>query len=80
VKIKVPGNIENLQSMVMRTGIAGEWCCPSENHYQYRTNAGAILNWWESTGTVTFQGPGAAAANLKAAFVREADIDTHPIT
>ena len=55
--------------MVMLTGIAGEWR-QGENLHQYRADSGAVLNWWESTGTVTFQGPEAAAGNLKTAFLK----------
>jgi hypothetical protein len=55
--------------MVMLTGIAGEWR-QGENLHQYRADSGAVLNWWKSTGTVTFQGPEAAAANLKTAFLK----------
>jgi hypothetical protein len=69
VKIKFPGDFESLQSVVMFTGIAGEWR-EGENHHQYRAETGAVFNWWRSTGTVTFQGPEAAAANLKAAFLK----------
>ena len=69
MKIKFPGDFESLQSVVMLTGIEGEWS-ERENHHQYRADTGAVLNWWRSTGTVTFQGPEAAAANLKAAFLK----------
>jgi hypothetical protein len=60
---------DSLKSMVMLTGIAGEWR-QGENLHQYRADSGAVLNWWKSTGTVTFQGPEAAAANLKTAFLK----------
>jgi hypothetical protein len=69
VKIRFPGNFESLQSFVMLTGIAGQWR-QRENHYQFRADTGAVLNWWRSTGTITFQGSEAAAANLKAAFLK----------
>jgi len=71
MKLKYSGNFESLQLLVMLTGIVGEWC-RGENHHQYRANSGAVLNWWKSTGTVTFQGPDAEAANLKAVFVKVA--------
>jgi hypothetical protein len=67
VKIRFSANFESLESVVMLTSIAGEWR-EGENHHQYRADTGAVLNWWKSTGTVTFQGPEAAAANLKVAF------------
>jgi hypothetical protein len=58
---------DSLKSMVML--IAGEWR-QGENLHQYRADSGAVLNWWKSTGTVTFQGPEAAAGNLKTAFLK----------
>lgn len=69
MRIRFPGDFESLQSVVMLTSIAGEWR-QGENHYQYRADTGGVLNWWKSTGTVTFQGPEAAAANLKVAFLK----------
>ena len=56
MKMKFPGTFETLESTVMLTSIAGKWR-QGENHHQYR-------------GTVTFQGPETAAANLKAAFLK----------
>jgi hypothetical protein len=58
---------DSLKSMVMLTGIAGEWR-QGENLHQSRADSGAVLNWWKSTGTVKIQGPEAAPANLKTAF------------
>jgi len=73
VKMKYRGDFKTLQLTLLRTGIEGEWRL-GENHNQYRANTGAVLNWWESTGTITFQGPGAAADDLKAAFLEKAVI------
>ncbi len=42
----------------------------AKNHHQYRAYDGAVLNWWKSTGTVTFQGPDVEAMALKAAFLK----------
>lgn len=33
-------------------------------HYQYRRPDGAVCNWWPSTGTISCQGPEAAAAEM----------------
>jgi len=49
-------------------GIGGEWR-KRENHHQYRAATGAVLNWWKSTGTITFEGPESAAKDLEAAFL-----------
>jgi hypothetical protein len=58
-----------VREVVAGTGIAGEWF-EGENHCQFCTTTGAVLNYWKSTGTITFQGPELAAAELKAAFMR----------
>ena len=44
-----------LQDEVKLTGIAGEWR-DLENHKQFPADTGAVLNWWQSTGTISFQG------------------------
>jgi hypothetical protein len=41
---------------VSRTGVTGQWRELKNGHKQFRTKGGAILNWWESTGTIQFQG------------------------
>jgi hypothetical protein len=37
-------------------GISGYWRELKNCHKQFRTETGAILNWWESSGTIQFQG------------------------
>ena len=49
------GTYAALQDEVKRTGIAGEWL-DLGNHKQFRADTGAVLNWWQSTGTISFQG------------------------
>ena len=66
---KIRGNFEELQELVEATGIDGEWIERGQ-HKQYRADSGAILNFWESTGTVNFQGPEPAAQELEAAVCR----------
>lgn len=65
------GNFKVLRYAVKRTGIPGEWT-KDENQYQFRATGGAVLNYWKSTGTITFQGPELAAAELKAMVLRRA--------
>jgi uncharacterized protein YjlB len=45
-----------LERIVARTGLSGVWVQLTRNHRQFRAETGEILNWWESTGTVLFQG------------------------
>src|SRR4029077_9907017 len=64
---KFRGRFKELQELVAGTGISGEWV-ESRQQIQYRTDSGAILNYWESTGTVNFQGSHDSAKELQAAM------------
>jgi hypothetical protein len=65
------GDFNALRQVVSLTGIAGEWT-KTENHCQFRAGSGAVLNYWKTTGTITFQGSERAAAELKAMLLRRA--------
>jgi hypothetical protein len=68
IVIKFYGTYEGLQNQLARTGIGGVWR-DLRNQKQYVANTGAILNWWQSTKTVYFQGgPPVAKEELEAAF------------
>jgi hypothetical protein len=59
------GDLEKLKKCVARTSVTGQWRKIENHQVQFLTNDGAILNWWESTGTITFQGRKLAAEKLK---------------
>ncbi len=59
------GTYEELQDDVKQTGIYGDWRDLGDQK-QFRADTGAILNWLQSTGAITFQGPGLAAEELGA--------------
>jgi hypothetical protein len=65
------GNFKVLRYVVARTGIPGKWTTEG-NHRQFRTNSGAVLNYWKTTGTINFQGSERAAAELRAMLLRRA--------
>jgi hypothetical protein len=65
------GDFNALRQVVSLTGIAGRWT-KTENHCQFRAGSGAVLNYWKTTGTITFQGSERAAAELKAMLLRRA--------
>jgi len=65
------GNFKAVRQVVRRTGIAGEWSV-TQNHCQFRAANGAVLNYWKSTGTINFQGPESAAAELKTTILQRA--------
>lgn len=70
MKLKFVGNYAKLQMCVSRTRLDGEWRNLKYGQMQYRTNDGGYLNWWEGTGTITFQGHNLAAREeLTEAFI-----------
>jgi hypothetical protein len=69
MKLKFRGNYRRLQKCVSRTGLGGGWRDLKHGQQQYRTDDGGILNWWQSTGTITFQGEQSAAKELERAFI-----------
>ena len=58
--LKFLGDYLKLKKCVSRTGVTGQWRELKNGHKQFRTNTGAILNWWESIGydPVSRPGPG----------------------
>jgi len=69
MSLKFRGSYCELKECVLLTGFDGEWHDLKNHHKQYRTNDGGILNWWETTGTITFQGQESAAKQLEDAFI-----------
>jgi hypothetical protein len=64
------GNYTKLQKCVSRTRLDGEWRELKYGQKQFRTDDGGYLNWWEGTGTITFQGSNLAArGELAEAFI-----------
>ena len=66
---KFCGSYEQLQSCVRRAGENGEWR-DLGNQKQFRTDSGAILNWYESTHTVFMQGREPGKTNFEDVFWR----------
>jgi hypothetical protein len=71
------GDFKVLRYVVARTDISGEWT-KGDNHRQFRAASGAVLNYWKSKGTITFQGPELAAAKLKAMLLKRAVVVKQP--
>jgi hypothetical protein len=72
MKPRFLGDIARLKKCVLRTGVPGKWRELENRQKQDRTDDGAMLNWWESTGTILFQGQKPAIPEFKRAFVRAA--------
>jgi hypothetical protein len=73
------GDFKALRRLVMLTGIPGEWTKGKNGHRQFRTANGAVLNYWKTTGTVTFQGRDLPAAELKAMILKRAIVIRVPV-
>jgi hypothetical protein len=56
----------------MRCQHAVLWQLAQSGQRQYRTDDGAILNWWESSGTISFQGKDSGRV-FEHAFMAEAE-------
>ena len=73
------GDFKALRRLVTLTGIPGEWTKGKNGHRQFRTANGAVLNYWKSTGTITFQGRDLPAAELKAMVLQRAIVIRVPV-
>jgi len=71
MSLKFRGNYISLKKCVARTKFDGDWRELENHHRQYRTDDGAVLNWWERTGTITFQGHD-KNKDFENAFINEA--------
>jgi hypothetical protein len=72
MKLTFWGNFKKLDKCMLRTDVTGQWREIENNQTQYCTDDGAFLNWWESSGTITFQGQKLAKEKLEKLFVRVA--------
>ena len=52
---KFEGTFEEFKAIVEKTGIKGEWQ-EGGGKFTFRSKQGGILNWWESSGTIQYQG------------------------
>ena len=73
------GDFKTFRGIVALAGIPGEWKKLPNGQRQYRTHDGAVLNYWKSTGRITFQGRELPAAELKAMVLQRAIIIRVPV-
>jgi len=73
------GNFKVLRYAVARTDVPGEWTKEKNGLRQFRTVNGAVLNYWKSTATISFQGRELAAAKLKAMILQRAVVIRVPV-
>ncbi|PSJ16210.1 TIR domain-containing protein [Nitrosomonas supralitoralis] len=72
---KFKGTFKELQSLVDKTRIGGEWK-DLGNQKQFKTNCDAVLNWWESSKTIQFQGDKVAALLFEKSFTASKSVDS----
>jgi hypothetical protein len=65
---KFLGTILELKAVVTTLNDTHGYWIDERNWHQYRASNGAILNWWHTTKTLSFQGPSSAADDLERAF------------
>ncbi|MFO2668700.1 nucleotide-binding protein [Legionella pneumophila serogroup 1] len=71
---KFEGSYQDIQDKVLQIGIEGIWKELSNGQKQYKTNDNAILNWWETSKTISFQGPETAKKRLESAFFESSSV------
>ncbi len=64
--MKHKGSFEDLKTLVRGVGREIAHSGPSGSAHQIKTEDGAVINWYESTGTVQFQGAPEARKKLEA--------------
>jgi len=59
------GTADQLKELVKSTSIDGIWDQKNHGQQQFKSSDGAILNWWPTKGTISFQGKEAAKTRLE---------------
>lgn len=77
---KFRGTIEELQSLIQKAGIRGDWDDDGQGKHSFRSKEAGVLNWWPSTGTLNLQGPADAKARLEAALAAPSTGQTSGVT
>lgn len=70
--MKFHGSPEELKKKIEASGVPGQWPVVSEERIQFRSQRGTVLNWWKSTGTISFQGPETDRQALEAVLNKDA--------
>lgn len=63
--MRFSGNLQDLKQKLRELEEVGEWREINANQFQFRTKNRAVLNWYPSTGNITFQGAPSSANQLK---------------
>ncbi len=66
---KYHGSCDELEAIVASTGIKGDWSDDGAGKHTFRSRTGGMLNWWESKGTLLFQGSADAKKELEQSII-----------
>ena len=66
---KFKGDFSELKAIVDGLNCSGEWA-EDDNKKAFRSEDGAVMNWWSSTGTLQFQGPQEAKEKLEGSIAQ----------
>lgn len=69
MSLKFRGDFTVIQKYVSRIDSRGHWRDLKYGGKQYRTNNGAVLNWWKKSGKILFQGHGTGALEFEQEFI-----------
>jgi hypothetical protein len=67
--LRFRGNYPKLQKYVSMVDPRGHWRSLEHGGKQYRTDNGAVVNWWKGSGKILFQGQSSAALKFEQAFI-----------
>ena len=68
MSLRFQGDYSKLRKYVSRVDSRGSWRDLKYGGKQYRTEKGAVLNWWEKSGKILFQGHDLAALEFEQGF------------
>lgn len=63
--LRHPGSLDDLKEALAEIDDQGAWEELNENQFRFRHRSGGILNWFPSTGTLSFQGKATGKAELR---------------
>jgi len=68
VPLRYNGSLEELKALIASAGVYGTWQDESSDKVSFRSDDGAVLNWWPRRSTVNVQGKPEAQAVLTSLF------------
>lgn len=76
--MRFDGELHELKLKLASLQHAGEWRVVNQNQHQFRANSRGIINWYPSTGNITFQGNSRSAEQLRSLLENLLNSDSIP--